>query len=176
MKPLINTKINSKLDEIVTFCFFGNRLFDRGMSVLDVKFVMNQTEQILHPKLAHLFPLLADVISTYQSNRSCLTFYGETPADNTDYSSPKDFFEKALEYMTELENLCYEAKTLAEEDGDLTTSAFLSKFIRTIIRVTASCVLLNDKAEKYNGDWMRFDHDIEDFFNLPDFVNGKWVQ
>lgn len=175
MRSLISENVNTKLDEIVTFCFAGNRFCDRAMSVIDVKFVMPKTEKLLHQKIAHLFPNLADVISSYQASRSCLTIYGLTPKDDSDYSTPSEFFNKLLDYMTDFESLCYDARNLASEDGDITTVVFLDKFIRTIIRLTSACILLVDKSEKYNGDWMRFDHDIEDFFDLPDFVEGKWV-
>jgi hypothetical protein len=175
LRPLISNNVDEKLDEIVTFCFFGNRLADRAMSVIDVKFVMPQTEKLLHQKIAHLFPNLGDVVSSYQASRSCLTVYGLTPKDDSDYISPKEFFDKLLDYMTDFESLCYDARNLAFEDNDMTTVVFLDKFIRTIIRLTSACILLVDKSEKYNGDWMRFDHDIEDFFDLPDFVDGKWM-
>lgn len=175
MRSLITNNVNTKLDEIVTYCFLGNRIADRAMSVLDIKFVMNKTSSILHEKLAHLFPQLGDVVSSYQSSRNCLTIYGETPRDDSDYFTPKEFFEKMLDYMTELESLCNDAYVLSEEESDFTTSSFLQKFIRILIPVTNQCILLVDKAEQYNNDWMRFDHDIEDFIILKSLVNGKWV-
>ncbi len=178
MRSLIDNKLNEKLNDIVTFCFLGNRVCDRAMSVLDVKFVMNKTSSILHEKLAHLFPMLADVVSDYQSSRNCLTIYGETPRDDTDYSSPIDFFEKALEFMQDLESLCYETHVLATESSDLTTVSFLEKYSRLLIPVTNQCILLVDKGLLYNNDWIRFDHDIDDFIILSEFdaKNKKWIK
>jgi len=175
LRSLIPENVNKKLDEIVTMCFLGNRIADRAMSVMDVKFSMNKSSELLHQKLAHLFPLIGDIASSYQSARNCLTFYGDTPADGTDYNSPQEFFEKLLDYMTDLESLCYESCQLAKEESDFTTSAFLHKFIRMLIPITNQCILLADKGKAYNGDWMRFDHDVDDFVILGEFNKG-WVK
>jgi hypothetical protein len=174
LNSLINDAVNKKLNDIVTLCFTGNRICDRAMSVLDVKFVMNKTSSILHQKLAHFFPKIADVVSDYQGARNCLTTYGITPLDESDYDSPQDFFEKILEYMSELESLCYETHNIATDDSDITTVSFLQKFIRILIPITNQCILLSDKGKFYNGDWMLFDHNVEDFIILDDFENGKW--
>ena len=166
MRPLILEKINNKLDEIVTKCFEGNRIADRGMSVLGVKFVMNKTESVLHPKVAHLFPALADKVSEYQGSRNNLTFYGLTPADNTDYDSPLDFFERLLNHMIDLEGLIMESVDLSKDEKDYSTQSFLFEFLESITELTAQCLLLIDKAELYKNDWMAFDHRIEDFIIL----------
>lgn len=165
MKSLIPDKINAGLNEIVGKCFEGNRIADRGMSILSVKFAMNKTEKILHEKLAHLFPLLADEVSSYQGDRDNLTIYAETFKDDTDYNSPTDFFERMLGYMNELETLVSEVSENAFEE-DPTTYTFLCQFLLRIVKVTAQCLLLVDKAEMYNKDWMSFDHNIEDFVIL----------
>lgn len=174
MGALISEKLNIKLNDILTTCFLGNRICDRAMSYLDVALVMPKTTSILHPKLAHLYPKLADVISDYQGDRNCLSDYGDTPQDITKYSSAQDFFERILDYMEDLESLCYEAKELAQEEKDHSTVAFLDDFIEDLTPVTKQCLLLVDKGEAYKGDWMRFDHDIEDFIILGEFVNGEW--
>lgn len=165
MRALIPDGLNSALDKIVAKCFEGNRIADRGMSILSVKFVMNKTEKILHERLAHLFPALADVVSEFQNSRNNLTVYGVTPRDSSDYDSPLAFFETMLGFMMELEGLIIEVigESFSE---DTPTFAFLSGFlVDKIVPVTAQCLLLVDKAEKYN-DWMLFDHNIEDFVVL----------
>jgi len=159
---LIPENINSKLDEIVTKCFEGNRIADRGMSVLNIKFVMNKTEALLHDKLAHRFPQLADIVSTYQGSRNCLTVYGVTPLDDTYYESPLDFFNRMLNYMMELEALICEAIEMSRSDDNF-TYAFLLEFTEEIAFVTEQCLLLVDKANEYKDKWQLFDHNIRDF-------------
>ena len=165
MHSLIPQQLNNRLDQILTKCFEGNRIADRGMSVLGVKFAMNKTENVLHAKLAHLYPSLADKISSYQGFRNNLTFYGVTPADNSDYTSPLDFFDIMFQYMIDLENLVAETAVLAQDEDDFTTYSFLQEFSRNLIPVTAQCLLLLDKAENYK-DWMQFDRDVENFIIL----------
>lgn len=171
---LLSEPVNKKLDELLTMCFAGNRLCDRAMSVLSVKFVMNKTESILHPGIAHLFPKLGDVVSEYQSDRNQTSIYGLTPLDATDYASPQEFFEKLLEFVEDMESLSYEVKQTALDENDQTTVAFIDDFIEILIPLTNQCLLLVDKGKAYNGNWMAFDHNIEDFFVLPNFVNGEW--
>lgn len=165
MKQLIPEKLNSKLDMIVTKCFAGNRMADRGMTILGVKFAMNKSESILHAKIAHLFPALADVVSEYQSSRDNLTFYGATPADNTDYATPLEFFEKLVEFMIDLESLVVEVMEDAVTE-DMSTYAFLLEYLRKLNPVTGQCLLLLDKAENYKDDWMAFDYRIDSFITL----------
>lgn len=171
---LLSESVNKKLDELLTKCFAGNRLCDRAMSVLDVKFVMNKSVSILHPGIAHLFPKLADVISDFQADRNQMSIYGMTPLDATDYVSPQEFFERLVDFVEDMESLAYDVKQIAIEESDCTTVAFADDFIEILIPLTKQCLLLVDKGNAYKGDWMRFDHDIEDFFILGNFVNGEW--
>jgi ferritin len=165
LRSLINENINNGLNDIVTKLFEGNRICDRAMSVLSVKFAMNKTVDNLHPKLAHLYPKLADVISDYQGARNNLTVYGATPLDSIDYNSPQEFFEKILDYQNDLEALVTEIRDRAENDPDITTKSFLEKFLIDLIPVTSQCLLLVDKGEAYK-DWMLFDANVEDFIIL----------
>jgi len=166
LRSLISETLNKKLDEILTACFALNRTADRGMTQLGVKHVMPKTASELHPKLAHLFPKLGDVVSEYEESRNALAGYGMTPADLTDYASPQDFFERMLEQVTDLESLCYDTYFMAQEEKDISTLVFTEDFIERLNPVTNQCLLLIDKGEAYKGDWMAFDHNISDFVFL----------
>ena len=172
MKSLISEQLTNKLNDLVTTCFALNRLCDRAMSELSVKFTMPKTSNLMHPSLAHVYPKLADIIGDYMDGRDTLTGYGLTPADNTDYASPLDFFQKLLDMQVDFESQIYEAITMSEEDSDLSTKEFLKNFLSTITPITAQIILIVDKAEAYNNDWMRFDTDSEDFITLP-IMQGK---
>ena len=169
MQPLIKDNLNNFLSLIVTKLFEGNRIIDRGMSILDVKFAMNNTVEFLHPKLAHLFPLKADNISEYQSSRNCLTIYGQTPLDDSDYIVPLDFFIKMLQYQQELESVVSEGIDLCKDEDDRMTKVFLESFLLGLIPITKQISLLIDKSEAYGNDsksLMDFDHNVEDFIIL----------
>jgi len=165
MPSLISEQTNTKLDELVTLFFAGNRLADRGMSELDVKFCMNKTSAILHSKVAHLFPMLADTVSEYQSSRNNKTIYGITPRDETEYASPMEFFKKLLEFVIEIETFIFECYETAKEDDDFVTKSFLESFILEVSPLTKQCLLLVDKCGLYD-DMMLFDHNVKDFIVL----------
>jgi ferritin len=165
MASLISEQTNTKLDELVTMFFAGNRLADRGMSELDVKFVMNKTATILHSKIAHFLPALADIVSDYQGSRNAKTVYGLTPRDETEYSRPLEFFQRLLVYMIDLESFVFECYETAKEDNDFMTKSFLESFILKLNPLTKQCLLLVDKATLYE-DMMLFDENIESFIIL----------
>ena len=142
---------------------------DRGMSILDVKFVMNNTVKFLHPKLAHLFPLKADDVSEYQLSRNCLTTYGQTPLDDSDYAIPLDFFLKMLQYQQELESVIIEGIDLCKDEDDKVTKVFLESFLLGLVPITKQILILIDKSEAYGSDsksLMQFDHNVGDFIIL----------
>ena len=174
-QPLINDKINDSLNLLVQKLFLGNRLLDRIMSVLSVKFVMKSTVDVLHPLLAHSYPLLADQISDYQDSKDCLTDYLDTPTDKSDYNTPKDAFVAYLDYSKELEEFIDECVQICKDNGDRTTKVFLEKFLLEIQKFTSQAQLLVDKAESYGNSpsqYMEFDRDIQKMIIVQP-VQGK---
>lgn len=167
--PLIKQDMNSILNELVGKLFAFNRLLDRQMSMLEVKFVMNKTSATLHPLLAHAMPKLADDVSDYQGSRNNLTVYPETPEGAEDYNSPIDLFEKMLEFQLSVEEAVYEAIVYAMESKDLMTYAFLNGFLLKLNPYTNQMILLSDKIKMYGDNkkyWMDFDSEIDDFIIL----------
>jgi len=163
---LISENLNNSLDLLVQKCFEGNRILDRQMSQLEVKFVMNKTASILHPKLAHQFPLLADEISSYQGSRNAMTKYLETFTDSTDYNNPNEVFVKFLDYMKELEQSVIEVMEIAIDEKDIMTHAFLQSFLLELKPFTNQALLLVDKINAYGNSslsWMLFDSNIKSF-------------
>jgi hypothetical protein len=172
LRSLINNDVNNSLNNIIGECFALNRLCDRGMSELAVKFAMNNTVNLAHPRIAHIFPKIADVISDYQGDRDAISGYPETPLDETDYATPTSFFERLLDGVTDLESLCYDVLSKAQDDSDITTVVFLQSFINLLIPITGQCLLLVDKCELYANNWAMFDADAELFITLP-IMTGK---
>ena len=163
---LLKAEVKSALEEIVKKCFYNNRMFDRMVSLISVKFVMPITGDIIHHRLAHLYPTIADIISDYMAQRNCTTIYGETPAGNQEYDSPLDCFNYMLELNLQLETIVNNAIKISYENGDYTTKVMLDKFLLNLIAVTDDLLLIVDKSTMYGDSemsWMKFDHDIEDF-------------
>lgn len=165
---LLTLSMKSSLEKIIKHCFYCNRIADRIVSWMSVKFVMPNTANLIHPNIAHLYlgVLGADGISDYMDSRNCTTIYGETPIGNQEYDSPKDCFNKLLEINLEWENLVKDSIELARNENDYTTMVFLEKYLANIIDVTSSILTLVDKSEMYEdtkSGWMRFDKDVKSF-------------
>lgn len=175
ISSLINDRVNNSLNLLVQKCFEGNRILDRIMSQLSIKFTMNHTSDALHPILAHAFPLIADLIGDYQDSRNALTSYLETPMDNTDYETPLNLFTRFFNYMEELEGSICDVIDIVEEENDRMTKVFLEKFLLAIQPYTAQAILLVDKISMYGDepqDWMQFDRNIDDFL-IVEQLQGK---
>ena len=175
INSLINNKVNDALNLLVGKMFEGNRILDRQMSQLSVKFAMNHTSDALHPLLAHAFPLLSDQIGDYQDSRNALTVYLETPSDSTEYLSPIELFTHFYNYMEELEGSVCDVISIVEDENDRMTKVFLEKFLLTIQPYTAQAILLVDKISSYGNepkDWMQFDRNVDDFL-IVEQLQGK---
>lgn len=170
-RTMITDKVNDSLNEIVKKCFETNRVLDRIMSQLSVKFTMNNSSSILHPLLAHYFPLFADKFSDYQDARNALTIYGLTPKDDTDYDNALSMFERYLNTVKELENTIINSIDVCIEESDTMTRVFLENALRDLIPYTAQGILLCDKIEAYGDNpqgRMAFDHNIESFIIIKE--------
>ena len=64
---LLTVEMKKSLEKIIKHCFYCNRISDRIVSLLSVKFVMPITANIIHPNIAHMYlgNLGADGISEY---------------------------------------------------------------------------------------------------------------
>jgi hypothetical protein len=165
---LISDGLNNYLNSLVGECFLLNRVMDRNVSILSVKFVMNNSVKYLHQKFSHRFPILGDIISDYQGSRNCLTVYPATPEDASDYATPLDLFNKLYDYQITFENSVKEVIEQAKDEGDLMTKKFLEDFLFELSKYTNQIMLLCDKAESYGTDYMSFDRDIKKFFLFGD--------
>lgn len=175
VKPLISQNVTNSLNTLVQKLFMGNRLLDRIMTNLSVSLVMPKTESILHPLLAHKYPLLADQISGYMESRNQMADYLETPTDTTVYDNLIDIFNKYLDYQEELEEMVKECIEIAKDEDDISTKVFLESFLLEILKYTNQAILLCDKAEMYGEDKfnrMLFDEHIESFI-IPELRNGE---
>jgi ferritin len=166
MEGLISENIKLSLEEVVSHCFYINRIADRIVSILSVKFVMPNLANLYHHGYAHWAPAYADKITEYMDARDCTTIYGETPKGDQSYESPLECINKSLEMNLDLEKKLKKSILVAEKEKDYTTKVFLENALLDIIPITKDLLLLVDKMELYGDtpkDWMKIDHDITDF-------------
>lgn len=166
---LIDARLNNKLNELVGECFAINRMLDRGMSLLNVRWKMVNTEKILHPKMAHAFTGddFADGISGYQAKRSNETIYPATPTGNKEYNSPLDFFYDILGTLLKFQDTLYDTYEMSKEIGDYTTKKFVNKIIENLVDYVDMAQLLIDLMENFGNDkrgWALMDSNIDEYF------------
>jgi hypothetical protein len=169
MMALIKESVNDVLNSLVGEMFAMNRMLDRQMSLLNIRFVMQNTSETLHVGLAHAYPLLGDLVSDYQGSRGNETIYPETPIGDANYSSPNDIFSKMLEAQLTIEDNICEAIVFAQSEGDYSTYSFLQEFLEEHNKYTEQIMLLNDKINMYGEGklaWMLFDRDVKKFMIL----------
>lgn len=163
---LLTSELKGLLENIVSHCFYSNRIIDRICSIMSVRFVMSNTSNMIHHKLAHLYPLLADKISDYMDSRDCTTIYGATIAGDQEYEDYIECFRTMLELNLDLESRVKDTIVVAEKSGDYSTKVYLENFLLELIPITKDIMLLTDKAEMYGDsdlNAMKFDHDIYTF-------------
>lgn len=151
---LISEKLNNSLNELVGKCFATNRMLDRGMSLLGVRWKLLRCSELLHPALAHAYlgDKFADSISGYQGKRDCETIYPATPIGNENYDSPLEFVKSYHSANLELEDSIKDVIDEAVESGDLTTKKFLDGLLETLADYTAMSQNLVDLFTQYGND------------------------
>ena len=96
---MLSERTSEALDILVGQYFQLNRTFDRCVSWMEVKFAMPNAANIIHHKLAHLWPLMADSVSDFKHQWNITTYYPETHGDKREYDNLE---QKILTQM-----LCY---------------------------------------------------------------------
>ena len=59
---LLTIEMKKSLEKIIKHCFYCNRISDRIVSLLSVKFVMPITANIIHPNILTIMPYLSMLI------------------------------------------------------------------------------------------------------------------
>lgn len=162
---LISNETNVMLNLLVQQGFVLNRLWDRGLSILNINFAMNNFEKIFHGGLAHKFPVdWSDTISEIQSKYNIVTEYLETPTDTSIYLTPLEFFEKNLEYHKKTYNIICDAIKIANINGDFNVESELIGFVKIFNNFMNQAILLVDKSKSFKDDYAMFDSMADKFY------------
>lgn len=153
------------LYELIKQCFEENRWFDRVVSVIGVKFAMNNTSKLIHKNIAHLFPQISDQIGEKCLERYNIDVkYGSTKEGTQDYNSPKEIIQEVENHCIDFQNMLIGAVTKAQENGDLQIYVDLLDILKDFNSVVEQVILLNDKVVLYEEDFANYDAHIEDKF------------
>lgn len=159
----LSEKTSQALDELVGLYFDANRSFDRAVSIMQNKWTMPQAAEIIHQKLAHLFPLLADVVSGFKDECNVATIYPETHRDSRDYSNLLDMMETLLKEILSIYEAIKITHKLAKEEGDLNACVMLEDLTSKMTKVISQIYTLRDKAEQMPTEYDKYDAHIDDW-------------
>lgn len=154
--------------EVINQCFQLNRFCDSLVSVLGVKFAMNNTSDKVHHTICHFPPKLSDSVSeTCLERYNIIVEYGETKRERSDYTSVEEIISTLETRLIEFQNMYIGAMKIAFENNDLHIYSELNKFIEELNKIVGQSILLKDKIGFYGEEnSMNFDHDIDTFWTL----------
>ena len=167
---IVSKNTQDALMELIKQCFIENRKFDRMVSVLGVKFSMNQTANLIHHGIAHWFPALSDKIGEQTLERYNISvIYGETPSGAEDYDRASDIIadveRRVIDFQTMFMGVC----KIALDNNDIHVYADLLDMLEGVNKITEQVILLRDKMEVYGEDRISaYDHDVSDFWILKE--------
>lgn len=164
---LVTENTQKVLTELVGKCFAENRYTDRLVSILGVRFAYNNTADLIHQHIAHMYPALADTIGEKTLERYNIpVFYPSTPAGGQDYSSVneiiKDLEKRTIDFQIALMGAC----KIAQDNGDIHVYADLLDMLEDYNEVVEQVILLSDKIDAYNGSIAYDAHVGEHFWIL----------
>lgn len=168
MDNLVSKSTQEALMELIKACFRENRVLDRLVSILGVKFVMNQTADFLHLRVSHYFPILADRIGELTLERYNIpVIYGETPKADEDYASVTECLEVVERHVIDFQAMMMGVCKIAFEHNDIQVYTDMLDLLKEFNLYTEQAILLKDKIDAYGEDRiMAFDHDLKDFIVL----------
>lgn len=158
---MLSDKTSEALDYLVGAYFDLNRTFDRAVSVMEVKFAMPNAANIIHHKLAHLWPLMADVVSDFKHQWNVMTVYPETHRDARDYQDLDDMMGALLKEALDVYEIIKQAYVIAKEEGDFNANAMLQNLMQDMNKVVAQVIVLDDKAKQMPTDFDNYDRHID---------------
>ena len=166
---LISEETINKLNLIIQRMFTHNRSWDRFLAYSNVEWSFSNFNEVFHHGLAHLYPLLADVVGDILLRYNVVPAYYETPKDTRVYSSMLEFFNININEHIETYELIKEAIDVATVNGDLNVETDLKNLLRHFNYFMEQDILLKDKAESF-GETNKF---MFDSFANQFYVLGK---
>lgn len=157
----LSDKTSQALDILVGQYFQLNRTYDRCVSWMEVEFAMPNAANIIHHKLAHLWPLMADTVSDFKHQWNVTTVYPETPTASSRYENLEDLTSHLLSNAMLVYDVIKQTYQIAKEEGDFNANAMLQKLMQDMNKVISQIILLNDKAKQMPTSYDEYDRHID---------------
>ena len=159
---LISKKTSEALDILYGQFFNLNSLLDNAVSFMLNEWAMVQASEIVHLRLAHATPLLADRISEIKDDYDERSIRPEVPEHREQYGSLKDMFDTIYDEFEATYHMIVLTNKIALEEGDINVHAGLMEFMRAFNKVIGQIITLKNKADQ-GLDFDTFDFRIKDW-------------
>lgn len=160
---LISKETSDALDILYGQFFNLNSLFDNAVSFMLNEWAMPQANDIIHHKLAHLMPLLADDISAIKDDYDMKSIRPEVPEHSEAYSNLQQMFDRIYDEMAATYKMIVMTNNIAVEHGDINVHAGLMDFMRKFNKVIGQVITLMNKSHQMPMDFDTFDFRIKDW-------------
>ena len=157
----LSDKTSQALDILVGQYFNLNRVFDRAVSWMEVEFAMPNAANIIHHKLAHLWPLMADKVSDFKHQWNVPTYYPETRGDGREYANLENMMDVMLRETLDVYDVIKQTYQIAKEEGDFNANAMLQRLMQDMNKVISQIILLDDKAKQMPTAYDEYDRHID---------------
>lgn len=164
---IVSERTQEAILELIAKCFEENRWADRAVSVLGVQFACNQTANLLHHHIAHLYPAISDQIGEKCLERYNIPIiYGATPKGDENYSSVREIIDNFKDRAIDFQSMLIMASQIAFTQNDIHIFVDINEILKDFNNIVEQLILLSDKIVNYGNNIMAFDHDITDFWIL----------
>ena len=164
---IVSNKTQEAVLQLIAKCFEENRWADRAVSVLGVQFACNQTAQLLHHQIAHLYPAISDTLGEKCLERYNIPIvYGATPEGAENYNSVKEIIDGFRDRAIDFQSMLIAASKIAFGQDDIHVFVDIGDVLEDFNKIVEQLILLSDKIAYYGSDTMGFDHDITSFWIL----------
>lgn len=159
---LISKETIKDLDTLYGQFFNLNSLFDRAVSIMLNDWAMIKASDIIHHRLAHLFPLMADKISEIKDNYDESSVRPVVDAHTESYDGMADMFDRLLDECVATYDMIKIVDKGALERGDLNVHAELISLVCSFNKVIGQVLTLKNKAYQIQS-FDTFDAHIENW-------------
>ena len=157
---LISKQTSDDLDILYAQFFNLNSLCDNAVSYMLNEWAMAQANDIIHHKICHLFPLMADEISTIKNNYDVRSIRLEVPKHTETYSNLSEMFDKIYDEMSATYTMIKMVNETAITNGDINVHADLINFVQRFNIVIGQVITLMNKAHQMPNAFDTFDRHI----------------
>ena len=157
----LSNRTSRALDILVGGFFNLNRTTDRMVSIMQNKWSMPVAADIIHHNLAHIWPLMADIVSGFKDEYNLTTVYPETHKDDRDYENLFDMMETMLREVGAMYDMIKQAYAIANEEHDFNAIVMLHGLMDKMTKLIGQIMTLRDKAEQMPEDYDTYDAHIK---------------